>query len=126
MAEGEKPKIPEVVMGMEELKRLDVLLELGKLAAAGLAANGIIVFHRHADGGICIANPAKVYLDVGALVVDESANEHPPFRWVRPIVGAERPTYVSWRNGKLWEIELLEPEQRETNHGDEEVTAQED
>lgn len=107
----------DVTVGMEELRRMDVLLHLGKMVAAGLTANGIIVLHRTPSDEICIANPTKVYLDAEALMLD-GEGEQPKFKWVRPIVGAKSPTYVSWRNGELWEVELVESEPRETKDGD--------
>lgn len=100
------PSATDVVVGMEELKRLDVLVELGKVAAAALASNGIVVFYRHPDGTICIADPTKVYLDVGAIASLDEAKQQPRFKWIRPIVGVEKPTYVAWRGSELWEIEL--------------------
>lgn len=105
---------------LDDMRRMDVLMHLGKLVAAGLTANGIIVLHSHPGGGICIANPTKVYLDVGALQLD--GEEAPEFKWLRPIVGSERPTYVSWRNGELWEVELIDS--RETKDGTERETGE--
>lgn len=113
-----KSTIEEIPVRLEELRRMDVLVHIGKLVAAGLTANGIVVLHLHPSGEVCIADPTKVYLDVGALVLDEGALSTPKYRWLRPIVGVDKPTHVAWRNGELWEVELTEPESRETKNAE--------
>jgi hypothetical protein len=104
-----KPPEEMVEVGLEELRRPDVIHHLGELAAAGLTALGQVTLFRNPDGKVCIANPVHVFFAPGALLEDDG-EDLPPYRWVRPIMGSGRPQYAAWRDGELWEIEFEDGE----------------
>ena len=95
-------------LSKEDLRQKANLLHLGELCAAALASQGQIHLFLHEDGTLRIANPLHVYLDAAALSED---GHQPKFRWRRPVLGADKPQYVAWRDSQLWEIEILGEEE---------------
>lgn len=100
---------PLTEIGIADLRRQDAIYFLGMMAARGLELFGQVTLMISGDDKVAMANPVHVYLDVGAFISDQELPTHPPFRWVRPVLGQGKPQYVAWKEGVLWEIEFEEP-----------------
>lgn len=100
-------QVVEVAVSKQELHRRDVIFHLGELAAAALASVGQVTFVMNPSGEVAIANPVHVFM-APESVLDETTEEVPPYRWVRPVLGSGRPQYAAWRDDQLWEIEFEE------------------
>jgi hypothetical protein len=116
LEEAAKQALPPLEeIGRKDLLRDDAVYFIGLMAAKGLAAFGQVTLIMGSDDKVCIANPTQVYLDVGAVINDDSDPALlPKFKWVRPILGSGRPQYVAYRDGELWEIEFVDESEDES------------
>jgi tRNA1(Val) A37 N6-methylase TrmN6 len=104
MPEEKDVEQPTVEMTRENLETLAAAETLAAIAIAGLKQHGQATFVMRPDGGVAFANPAHVHIHPQAVPDIEDK----PFRYVRPILGEGRPSFVVWRDGILWEIEWIE------------------
>jgi hypothetical protein len=88
----------------ENLEDLDVMLQLGRVAAGWLAITGRAGFFVDKDKSVRDVNPFYVYFDPRAK--DESPDKK--FKKVRPIITDRKPVYVLKDGNELWEIEFEE------------------
>lgn len=112
MAEKKTPPQPTVEMTRDNLETPGALELLAALAVAGLKNYGQVTFVMRPDGGVAFANPAHVHVHPQA--VEDLGDK--PYRLVKPILGDGRPNYVIWKDGILWEVEIVD-EQPEAGSG---------
>lgn len=73
---------------------------LALLAVLALKKYGRVTFVVLPNGGIAFANPSHVDIHPEALKDLQGKS----MRFVRPLLGDGRPSFVAWKDGILWEV----------------------
>lgn len=107
------PQQPMVDLTRELLGSNQAIEMLGSLAAASLKKYGEAHFVMRPDDGVAFVEPWHVSMEPDAIqpVLEK------PFRLVRPILGDGHPKLTVWKDGTLWEIELVDEKDVKENPG---------
>ena len=102
----EEKKEEEIDLTLEALDNEAAVVFLGWWVANSLKKLGQVTLIVNSQDKVAMANPVHVF--IGPLAFLDESEKDPKFRWVRPILGQGTPQTVAWRDGELWEIELIE------------------